>query len=41
MTNYKLKKGVAQEGNAIRILELCGYPSELVQSAKNILPSIQ
>ena len=45
MTNFnliiKLKKGVAQEGNAIRILELCGYPSELVQSAKNILPSIQ
>lgn len=39
--DYKLKKGVAQEGNAIRILELCGYPSELVQSAKNILPSIQ
>ena len=37
--DYKLKKGVAQEGNAIRILELCGYPSELVQSAKNILPS--
>lgn len=39
--DYKLKKGVVQEGNAIRILELCGYPSELVQSAKNILPSIQ
>lgn len=39
--DYKLKEGVAKEGNAIRILELCGYPSELVQSAKNILPLIQ
>lgn len=38
--DYKLKKGVAKEGNAIRILELCGYPSELVQLAKNTLPMI-
>ena len=35
--DYKLKKGVAKEGNAIKILELCGYPSSLVQTAKDTL----
>ena len=39
--DYKLKKGIAKEGNAIKILELCGYPPELVQSAKDILPMIR
>ena len=39
--DYKLKRGVAKEGNAIRILELCDYPPELVQSAKDILPMIR
>ena len=38
--DYKLKKGVAKEGNAIKILELCGYPSSLIRTAKNTLPMI-
>lgn len=38
--DYKLKKGVAKEGNAIKILELCGYPSSLVQSARDKISMI-
>lgn len=38
--DYKLKKGVAKEGNAIKILELCRYPSSLIRTAKNTLPMI-
>lgn len=35
--DYKLKRGAGKEGNAIWILELCGYPSELVRMAKDVL----
>lgn len=38
--DYKLKKGVAKEGNAIKILELCGYPSSLLQSARDKISMI-
>ncbi|WP_455672596.1 MutS-related protein [Phocaeicola sp.] len=31
--DYKLKKGVVKEGNAIRILKLCGYPQEVVDAS--------
>lgn len=38
--DYKLKKGVAKEGNAIKILELCGYSSSLVQLARDKISMI-
>lgn len=31
--DYKLKKGITTERNAIKLLESCGYPPELAQSA--------
>ena len=31
--DYKLKPGPVTERNAIRILEICGYPQEVVQEA--------
>ena len=31
--DYKLKSGPVTERNAIRILEICGYPQEVVQEA--------
>lgn len=31
--DYKLKKGVVKEGNAIRILKLCGYPQKVVEAS--------
>ena len=34
--DYTLKPGVVKEGNAIRILELCGYPEDVVDAAKTI-----
>lgn len=33
--DYKLKSGPVTERNAIRILEICGYPQEVVQEAYN------
>lgn len=38
--DYKLKKGVVKEGNAIKILELCGYPSSLIRMAKDMLQPV-
>lgn len=35
--DYKLKKGVVKEGNAIKILELCGYPFSIIRKAKETL----
>lgn len=34
--DYKLKKGIAQEGNAIKILRLYGYPDSVVEEAERI-----
>lgn len=34
--DYKLKKGIAQEGNAIKILRLYGYPDSVVKEAERI-----
>ena len=34
--DYTLKPGVVKEGNAIRILELCGYPEDVVNAARMI-----
>lgn len=31
--DYKLKKGVVEEGNAIKILKLCGYPDKVVAAS--------
>lgn len=31
--DYKLKKGVVKEGNAVRILKLCGYPQEIIDAS--------
>lgn len=41
--DYKLKPGPATERNAIRIIEMCGYPKEVVGEAyrlakKHVLP---
>lgn len=33
--DYKLKKGVGKEQNAIRILEIYGYPQEIIQDARS------
>ena len=34
--DYKLKKGIAQEGNAIKILRLYGYSDSVVEEAERI-----
>ena len=34
--DYTLKPGVVKEGNAIRILELCDYPEDVINIARNI-----
>ena len=34
--DYKLKRGVATEHNAIKILEICDYPASLVREAHSI-----
>ena len=34
--DYKLKKGKLEHGNAIRILEANGYPTEVVEMAKRV-----
>ena len=34
--DYTLKPGVVKEGNAIRILELCNYPKDVINIARNI-----
>ena len=34
--DYKLKRGVATEHNAIKILEICDYPASLVSEAHSI-----
>lgn len=34
--DYKLKPGPVTERNAIRIIEMCGYPQEVVQEAYQI-----
>lgn len=34
--DYTLKSGVVKEGNAIRILELCDYPEDVVDAARTI-----
>lgn len=34
--DYKLKKGIVQEGNAIKILRLYGYPDSVVKEAERI-----
>ncbi|MBP1614931.1 MAG: hypothetical protein H6Q13_2379 [Bacteroidetes bacterium] len=33
--DYKLKEGVGKEQNAIRILEIYGYPQEIIQDARS------
>lgn len=35
--DYKLKKGILEQGNAIRILEIKNFPKEIVESAKKIV----
>ena len=35
--DYKLKAGITTERNAIKLLESCGYPPELIQSAYTYL----
>ena len=34
--DYKLKPGPVTERNAIRIIEMCGYPGEVVREAYRI-----
>ena len=35
--DYKLKEGKPEKGNAIRILELNGFPKEIVEEAKELV----
>ena len=35
--DYKLKEGKPEKGNAIRILELNGFPKEIVDEAKGLV----
>ena len=37
--DYKLKKGIATEHNAIKILELCEYPVGLIREAHSLISS--
>ncbi|MFA7494484.1 MAG: hypothetical protein WCZ43_13360, partial [Proteiniphilum sp.] len=39
--DYKIKKGILTTRNAISILELNGYPDELINDAKNIARLLQ
>lgn len=39
--DYKLKSGIATEHNAIKILELCGYPVQLIIEAHSLVPKIE
>ena len=34
--DYTLKPGVVKEGNAIRILELCDYPEDVIDVARTV-----
>ena len=34
--DYTLKPGVVKEGNAIRILELCNYPKDVIDVARTV-----
>ena len=34
--DYKLRKGALQKRNAINILELAGYPSEVIEEAREL-----
>ena len=34
--DYTLKPGVVKEGNAIRILELCNYPEDVIDIARTV-----
>lgn len=36
--DYTLKPGVVKEGNAIRILQFCGYPKEVTDTALRLIP---
>lgn len=38
---YTIKKGILTTRNAISILELNGYPDELINDAKNIARLLQ
>ena len=35
--DYLLKPGVVKEGNAIKLLQLCGYPSEIIRSSTSLV----
>lgn len=35
--DYKLKPGPVTERNAIRIIEMCGYPQEVVREAYRLV----
>jgi hypothetical protein len=39
--DYKLKKGILEQGNAIRILEIKKYPTEIIESAKKIVSEMK
>ena len=39
--DYKLKKGQLSTKNAIRILEINGYPQEIINDAKNTSYTLQ
>ena len=39
--DYKLKKGILEQGNAIRILEINDYPKSIVKSANEIVSKIK
>ena len=38
--DYKLKSGPVTERNAIRILDICGYPQEVIQEAYGVVGRI-
>lgn len=38
--DYKLKAGIPEKGNAIRILAVNGYPSEIIEEAKHLLRAV-
>lgn len=39
--DYRIKKGILEQSNAIKILEIVGYPQDIVNEAKKIAAKIQ
>ena len=39
--NYKIQKGLCLSGNAIKLLEIKGYPTSITEQSKNISKRIK